>query len=208
MFWSKPKCKGSAEAAKHPTTTTTSPANIISSAPPHRHQKKQPTIAPPNKDKWPDKQTQPLKSFCDPLDAQSQDGLSSRPWLSFKAKFPNTIFLTEALEVSYSYRTWLKGNCATFPSQLCLPCPSSQFKLCTQFLTQFNLLTTTAFIAPGLSFQGQTIQLTNFILYLHEKASPLAMQSHPPLRPWPSCSPVAGKANQQLRQPSLPSSLF
>ncbi len=32
MFWSKPKCKGAAEATKHPTTTTTSTANIISSA--------------------------------------------------------------------------------------------------------------------------------------------------------------------------------
>jgi hypothetical protein len=32
-FWSKPKCKGAAEAEKHSTTTTTSPANIISSEP-------------------------------------------------------------------------------------------------------------------------------------------------------------------------------
>jgi hypothetical protein len=33
MFWSNPKSKRAAEAAKHPTTTTTTPANIISSAP-------------------------------------------------------------------------------------------------------------------------------------------------------------------------------
>jgi hypothetical protein len=32
MFWLKPKSKGAAEAAKHPTTTTTTPANNISSS--------------------------------------------------------------------------------------------------------------------------------------------------------------------------------
>jgi hypothetical protein len=76
---SKLKCKGAAEAAKHPTTTTTTSANIASFAPPRHCQKKQNPTAPPNNDKWLDNQTQPLKFFYHPRNAQLQNRLPLQP---------------------------------------------------------------------------------------------------------------------------------
>ncbi len=74
---------------------------------------------------------------------------------------------------------------SAYPACPSIPCVVPGIYVC------FNLLTTNEFIAPGSSFQGQTIQPTNFILPPQEKAFPPAMQSHPPPPLWSSCSPVA-----------------
>ncbi len=87
MFWSKPKCKGAAEASKHPTTTTISTTNNIASAPPpppgHRR-KKQPPIMSLNNDKWPDKRPKNSQSFPSPKQCTVTEQASSMALAGFQ----------------------------------------------------------------------------------------------------------------------------
>jgi hypothetical protein len=67
------------------------------------------------------------------------------------------------------------------------------------------LLTTTASTAPGLIFQERIFHHTNSICHSQLTAGPPVMQSPPsPPLPWPSCSPIAGKANPAAKATLTP----
>jgi hypothetical protein len=119
--------------------------------PPCRHKKKLTPIMPLNNNECPGDQILPLNLISHQCDAGPQNRRLQRPWPNFGNKFGNTISSTGGQTVLYRYLTWRTGNCKMFPSGLCSPCRFSKYMCHTQSSPWFNLLTTTAFIAPRQS---------------------------------------------------------
>jgi hypothetical protein len=89
---------------------------------------------------------------------------------------------------------WVQGELCEVPITILLTLPTLPICVVTRSLMHSILLTTTAFIAPGLLFQEQIFQHTNSICHSQLKAYSPAIQSPPPPPPWPRHSPVACNA--------------
>ncbi len=170
----------------------------------HCRWKKRPPIAPLNNNEWPDKQTQPLKNNCPLRDARLQNGLPSRPWLSFDLQnFPYW-----GLGSIVRLQDLVQEELRKVPIAALLTLPALPICMVYLLLDVFHRTHHDCIHCPRINFLGTNNPACKFYLSLTVESLLSSDASRPPHPLWPCHSKVACKATLVTQVNQSPSYSF